>query len=304
MKRDIIGSGYQAKSELPFHIMLLPAVILVLIYSYGPMFGVIMAFQKFNPVKGFFRSPFVGFKNFIYVFKMPEFTRVLSNTLIISVLKIAFGFFVSTVIALLLNEITAKKFRKFAQTAVFMPYFISWAILGGIFTEILAYDGIINSIIRSLGGEAVLFLQDNTCFRKVLVISDVWKNYGYNMIIFLSAITNIDPTLYEASNVDGAGKWKQAIHITIPGIKPVMILMATLSIGGVLNAGFEQILLLYNPVVYQSGDVIDTFVYRLGIFNHELAPAAAVGLFKSVISLILVGASYYFAYKKSNYRIF
>jgi putative aldouronate transport system permease protein len=292
------------KSELPFHLMLIPGIIVVLIFSYGPMFGLVMAFQKFNPYKGFLKSKWIGFDNFKYVFDMPDFKQVLWNTLYISVLKIIFGLVVPLIFALLLNELRKKWFIKIVQTSIFLPFFMSWAILGGIIVELISLQGPINTVISSLGLKQILFLLDNRWFPIVIVISDVWKSMGYNMIIFLAAITVIDISMYEAAEMDGAGRWKQTIHITIPAMTPIIILLATLSIGNLLNAGFEQVLILYNPIVYHSGDIIDTFVYRLGIFNQQFSPAAAVGLFKSGISFILVSISYYSAYRFSDYRIF
>lgn len=284
--------------------MLIPGVVIVLIFSYGPMFGLIMAFQDFNPFKGFLKSHWVGFDNFEYLFNMPNFYQVVWNTLYISLLKIIFGLLVPLILALLLNEIRKKCFLKLVQTSIFLPFFLSWAILGGIMMDMLSLKGPVNTLISSLGFEPIMFLTSNAWFRTVLVVSDVWKSAGYNMIIFLAAITNIDQLLYEASNIDGAGRWKQVLNITLPGMSGIIILLTTLSIGSLLNAGFEQVFILYNPIVYPSGDIIDTFVYRLGIYNQQYSPAAAAGFFKSVISFILVSLSYYWAYKISDYRIF
>ncbi len=284
--------------------MLVPGIIVVLIYSYGPMFGLVMAFQKFNPVKGFFGSKWVGFDNFEYIFSMPDFQQALWNTLNIAILKIIFGLITPLLLALLINEIRKKWFVKVVQTSIFLPFFLSWAILGGIILEIFSLEGPINMIMSAFGVDKIMFLANNSWFPKILVLTDVWKGMGYNMIIFLAAITNIDPSLYEAASMDGAGHWKQATKITLPSIAPIVILIATLSLGGILNAGFEQALILYNPIVYESGDIIDTLVYRMGIYNAQYAPAAAVGLFKSSVSLVLVSISYYLAYKFGDYKIF
>lgn len=291
-------------SEVPLHIMLLPGVIVTLIYAYGPMLGIVMAFQKFMPMRGFFKSEWIGLKNFEYVFSLPDFNQVLWNTFFISVMKIIFGLFVPLALALLLNEITKNWFKRLVQTSVFLPFFLSWAVLGGVLIEIFSLKGPVNALISVFGGEPVMFMGSNHWFVTILIGSDVWKGMGYNMIIFLAAIVGINANLYEAAEVDGAGKWKQMVHITLPGMAPIIILLLTLSLGSVLNAGFDQILILYNPVVYESGDVIDTFVYRLGLFDQQYAPAAAIGLFKSVVSVGLVSVSYYLAYKFSNYRIF
>lgn len=292
------------KKEMPLHLMLIPGVLVTLVYAYGPMLGLMMAFQKFDPVLGFFKSKWVGFKNFEYVFNLPDFYQVLWNTGFISVLKIAFGLVVPLLLALLLNEITKDWFKRTIQTSVFLPFFLSWTVLGGVIFELFSLKGPINGLLSGIGMEPTMFMGSNNWFVSIIVGSDVWKGMGYNMIIFLAAIAGINSNLYEAAEMDGAGKWKQMVHITLPGMAPIIILLCTLSLGSVLNAGFDQILLLYNPTVYESGDVIDTFVYRLGLFSQQYAPAAAVGLFKSVISLGLVSFSYYLAYKLSNYRIF
>ncbi|WP_188991623.1 ABC transporter permease [Paenibacillus nasutitermitis] len=292
------------KDELPYHLLLLPGVIFILIYHYGPLVGLAMAFQKYQPIAGFFRSPWVGLKNFEYVFNLPDFSQVFWNTLEIAVLKVVFGLAVPLLLALLLNESTRAWFVRSVQTSVFLPFFLSWTILGGVLFELFSLKGPINGLFSLFGIDPILFMGDAGWFRTILVGSDVWKGMGYNMIIFLAAIAGINQNLYEAAQVDGAGKWKQVIHITLPGMAPIIILVSTLSIGGILNAGFEQVLILYNPTVYSSADVIDTFVYRLGLFDQQYSPAAAIGLFKSVISLFLVSLSYYLAYRFSRYRIF
>lgn len=290
--------------EFPLHLMLLPGVIITIIYSYGPMFGIVMAFQKYIPSMGFTGSKWVGLKNFKYIFELPNFGGVLWNSLYISFLKIIFSMMVPLLLALLINEVTKNWFKRFVQTSVFIPFFLSWAVLGGMVFEIFSLNGPINSILGTFGIKSIYFLGDNRWFPSVLVITDVWKGMGYNMIIYLAAITNIDQSLYEAAEVDGADRWKQTLNITIPGMLPMIVLLCTLSIGGILNAGFDQVFMLYSPLVYKSGDIIDTFVYRMGLISGQLSPAAAVGLFKSGISLILVSVSYYLAYKFSDYRIF
>ena len=292
------------KKESILHLMLLPGVIVTLIYAYGPMAGLIMAFQQFEPLSGFFDSKLIGFDNFRYVFNMPDFTQVLWNTVVISVFKLALFLIVPLILALLLNEVTRRWFSRIIQSAILFPFFLSWTVLGGVIIELFSLNGPVNGIITDLGMEPIMFMLDNEWFRGIIIGSDVWKGMGYNMIIMLAAITAVNATLYEAAEVDGAGRWKQVIHITLPGMAPILILLAVLSLGGVLNAGFEQILIMYNPTVYEGADIIDTFVYRLGMFSQQFGPAAAVGLFKSVISLALVSLTYYAAYKYNNYRIF
>lgn len=292
------------KTDMPLHLMLLPGVLVTLVYAYGPILGVVMAFQKYEPVLGFFKSKWVGLKNFRYVFNLPDFNQVLWNTVLIASLKIIFSLAVPLILALLLNEITKKWFQRMIQTSIFLPFFLAWTVLGGVILELFSLRGPVNGMISSMGLEPIMFMGSNNWFRAIMVGSDVWKGMGYNMIIFLAAITGINASLYEAAEVDGAGKWKQMMHITLPGMMPIIILMTTLSLGNILNAGFDQILIMYNPTVYQGADIIDTFTYRLGLFSQQFAPAAAVGLFKSGISVGLVSLSYYLAYKFSNYRIF
>nr|WP_202128590.1 ABC transporter permease subunit [Paenibacillus dendrobii] len=284
--------------------MLFPGVIFTLIYAYGPMAGLVMAFQQFEPLSGFFHSKFVGFDNFKYVFNMPDFKQVLWNTIVIAVIKMVLFLVVPLILALLLNEVTKRWFSRFIQSAVFLPFFLSWTVLGGVIIELFSLSGPVNGLITSMGLKPIMFMLDNEWFRGIVIGSDVWKGMGYNMIVMLAAITGINATLYEAAEVDGAGKWKQMLNITLPGMAPILILLAVLSLGGILNAGFEQILIMYNPTVYEGADIIDTFVYRLGMFSQQFGPAAAVGLFKSAISLVLVSVTYYAAYKYNNYRIF
>ncbi|WP_371262916.1 ABC transporter permease [Paenibacillus sp. OV219] len=284
--------------------MLLPGVIFTIIYAYGPMAGIVMAFQQFEPLSGFWKSDWVGLDNFDYVFHMPDFKQVLWNTVIISIFKIILFLLVPLILALLLNELTKRWFVRIIQSSIFLPFFLSWTVLGGVIIELFSLHGPVNALLSQLGLEPIMFMLNNDWFRGIIIGSDVWKGMGYNMIILLAAITGINMSLYEAAEVDGGGKWKQMLHITLPGIAPILILLGVLSLGNILNAGFEQIFLMYNPTVYQGSDIIDTFVYRLGMFSQQFGPAAAVGVFKSVISLGLVSISYYAAYKYNNYRIF
>jgi ABC-type polysaccharide transport system, permease component len=287
--------------------MVLPGVILALIYCYLPMVGSLIAFEKFVPKKGFlsfFTSKWVGLDNYTYLINLPDFWKVMYNTVFIAIMKIVIGTVFPIIIALLLNEVGSSGLKRSVQTMIYLPYFLSWVILGGIFIDILSGEGIVNQFVKSIGLQPVFFLGDNKWFPYVMVITDVWKNFGFGTIIYLAAIAGIDLSIYEASIIDGAGYAKQALHITIPGIMPIIVLMALLSIGSLLNAGFDQILNMYNPAVYQSGDILDTFVYRIGLVNSQYSLATAVGLFKSVISTILISISYYLAYRFADYRIF
>lgn len=294
------------KREFPLHMMLSPSVIMVIIFSYIPLYGLTIAFKKFNPAKGLFGdNPWNGLENFRYIFSLPDIGRVFSNTLIIALAKIIVGMAAAITVALLLNECRIKYVKKSVQTMIYFPYFISWIILGGIAADILSpSNGIINTIIQFLGGEPIYFLGDNRVFKQTLVWTDVWRNFGYNSIVYLSAITAIDTGLYEAAAIDGAGRWKRILHVTLPGISTTIILMCILSLGDVLNAGFDQVFNLYSVQVYESGDIIDTLVYRIGLQQAKFGPSTAVGLLKSVISFLLISIAYLTAWKKYDYKIF
>ncbi len=285
--------------------MLLPGVILVFIYSYLPMAGIAIGFQKFMPSKGMFGSKWTGLDNLHYMLNMPGIGRVVFNTIYIASMKIALGQIFPIVIALLLNEIVRQKFKKIVQTLIYLPHFLSWIILGGILVDILSPgQGIVNQFLGLFGVKPIYFLGDNDWFPYTLVVTDIWKEFGFNTIVYLAALTAINPSLYEAAYMDGAGRWKQTWHVTLPGMMPIIVLLATLSLGNVLNAGFDQVFNLYGPAVYESGDIIDTLVYRTGLVDMQYGVATIVGLFKSVVSLILISVSYWTAYRFANYRIF
>jgi len=291
--------------EIPLHIMLIPGVILLLVYSYIPMMGIVIAFQRYVPIKGLFGSDWVGWDNFRFVLQMPDIGQVVWNTIFIAVMKIMAGLITPIIIALLLNEINKAVIKRGIQTLIYLPHFLSWIILGGILIDILSpSEGIVNQLLKGIGIEPIFFLGDNSWFPYVLVGSDVWKEFGFATIVYLAAITSIDPSLYEAAVMDGAGGWRRAWHITLPGMRPVVILLATLSLGGILSAGFDQVYNLYSPPVYESGDVLDTLIFRIGLVDAQFGVATAIGLFKSFISMVLIGVSYVLAYRFANYRIF
>jgi putative aldouronate transport system permease protein len=292
-------------SEVPLHLMILPGLILVLIFNYGPIFGVVMAFQDFVPISGFLGSEWVGLENFSFALSLPDTFEVVWNTLFIASMKIVAGLIAPIVTALLLNEVRRAIFKRGVQTIIYLPHFLSWVILGGILIDILSpSQGIVNQVLGVFGIKPIYFLGSNDWFPFTLAITDTWKEFGFSTIVYLAALTAIDPTLYEAAVVDGAGRLRQTWHITLPGIIPIMVLLATLSLGSILNAGFEQVLVLYSPQVYDSGDIVDTFVYRMGLVETQYSLAAAIGLLKSVVSLILISVSYYLAYRFASYRIF
>ncbi|MDQ8738801.1 ABC transporter permease subunit [Paenibacillus sp. LHD-38] len=293
------------KIQWTLHLMILPALLLILLYSYGPMFGIVIAFQKFIPARGIAGSNWVGWDNFRFVMEMPDFYRVLRNTVFISAMKIIANLVVPIMIALLLNEIRKEAFKRSFQTLVYLPHFLSWILLGGILIDILSpSNGIVNQFLGWLGIDPIYFLGDRTWFPYVLVGSDTWKEFGYNTIVYLAAITGINLSLYEAAIVDGASRWKQTLHITLPGIAPIIVLLCVLSLGNVLNAGFDQVFNLYSPQVYETGDIIDTFVYQLGLVDAQYSVGTAVGLFKSFVSLVFILVSYVLAYRLAGYRIF
>ncbi|OMF38752.1 protein lplB [Paenibacillus sp. FSL H8-0548] len=300
-----VSRKWNFKLTWPLHIMLIPGIVLVLIFSYMPMLGLIMAFQDFQPQHGFFRSEWVGFENFTLMFEYPDARQVIWNTLIIAVIKIVAHLFVPLVFALLLNEVRKMLFKRFVQTLVYLPHFLSWVILGGILLDMLSTDGgLVNQALGWFGIEPIFFLGDNDWFRFTVIASDVWKDFGFSTIIFLAALSGINPDFYEAALIDGANRWQQVFKITLPSLIPITIVVATLSLGNVLNAGFDQIFNLYNPLVYEKGDIIDTYVYRVGLIGGNFGFGTAVGVFKSLVSLILIVISYRLAYKLANYRIF
>ncbi len=291
--------------EIPLYVMLVPAVVLVLVYAYVPMVGIVMAFQRVLPGKGLFGSPWVGWDNFELVLQMPNILSVLGNTIRIAGLKAVAGVVVPVMVALMLNNVTSQAFKRTVQTIIYLPHFLSWVILAGIFIDILSpSEGVVNQLLSLVGIRPIFFLGDDKIFPWTIVATDVWKSFGFGSIVYLAALTDIDPTLYEAAVMDGATRWQQTWHITLPGIAGTIIMLSTLSLGNILNAGFDQIFNLYSPLVYRTGDIIDTLVYRIGIGSYQYGVATAVGLFKSVVSLLLIGLAYKLAAKWANYKIF
>ncbi|WP_254639114.1 sugar ABC transporter permease [Cohnella sp. GbtcB17] len=291
--------------EWPLHLMLVPGIVIVLLFSYGPMVGIVIAFQNFVPVKGIFRSEWVGLEHFKYIYHLRETREVLWNTVFIAFLKIVGGLVAPLVTALLLNEIVKKYYKRTVQTIIYMPHFMSWVIMAGILIDVLSpTSGIVNQFLAWLGFDKVFFLGNEKWFPYVLAVTDVLKEFGFGTVVYLAAITAVNPSLYEAAVLDGADRWQQTLNVTIPAIVPITILLTTLALGNVLNAGFDQVFNLYNPSVYSTGDILDTYVYRIGLASAQYGVATAVGLFKSVISLVLISLSYVIAYRTANYRIF
>jgi len=289
----------------PLHLMLLPALAGLVVFNYVPLGGIVMAFMDYKPWLGFDGSPWIGMGHFRALFEREDSLQVIWNTLVISVFKIVFNLLVPFFFAILLNEVRIRLLIRTIQTMVYLPHFLSWVILGGILVNFLSTDGgFVNRALGELGIGPIPFLMHGDWFRFTVIVSDVWKEFGYGTIVFIAALANIDPSLYEAAEVDGASRWKQTLHITIPSLLPMAIVVGTLSLGNILNAGFDQIFNLYNSMVMNKGDIIDTFVYRTAMLEGNFGFATAVGLFKSVVSMALIIGAYRLAYQYANYRVF
>lgn len=289
---------------LSYYLMIFPGIVLLFAFTFVPLFYSVIAFQKFNPALGVQKSPWVGFDNFLFLFRIQDAREVFSNTLFIATCKIILVELVAITFALLLNEVRKLRMKRAIQTMVYLPHFLSWVILAGILRTILARNGLMNDFLGLLGISPVPFLGQPAIFPWVIILSDVWKEFGFETIIYLAALTAIDPTLYEVSDLDGANRFQKMLYISLPSIVPTIILVASLSIGNILNAGFDQIFNLYSPIVYSTGDILDTYVYRVGLIQGQYSIGTMVGLLKTVVSLILIGVSYWVANKFANYRIF
>lgn len=292
-------------STTSYHLMLLPTVLFLSVFSLYPLLGSILAFKTYQASKGILGSPWAGLENFAIVFQSPHFYRILRNTLVISLGKIGLNLLVPLVFALMLNEVRASWFRRGVQTITYLPYFLSWVILAGVFKDILSTTGLVNKVLmRLFHTEPVMFFASVTAFPFIVILTDTWKDFGFNAILYLAALSTIDLGLYEAAKIDGATRWQQLLHVTLPGISATIILLAALSLQNVLNAGFDQIFNLYNPLVYTTADIIDTYVYRVGLMQAQYGLSTAVGMLKSVIAFILIALSYRLAARYANYRIF
>lgn len=288
MTAPLTGSWYapyrQHRGKL---LMLAIPFAFVIVFSYIPMAGVVIAFKDFRMSAGIIASPWNGVDNFHRLFLGQDFLLALRNTLTISLLKLGFGFFAPILLALLLNEVRLNGYKRGIQTLTYLPHFISWVVLSGIFLMLFGIDGPINTLLKHLGGKAIPFLTEDVWFVVLVVATAVWQSVGYGSIIYLAALSGIDPTLYEAAVVDGAGRWKQTLHITLPSLFPTIITLFILSLGGVLNAGFDQIFNLYSVPVYDVGDILDTYVLRR-LISLDYGLATAAGVFKSVVGMALI----------------
>lgn len=274
------------------YLMALPAVILLFIFRYIPMYGLLIAFENYKPVKGIAGSAWVGLKHFSDFFTNHNFSVLLRNTLVISVYSLAAGFPAPIILALLLNEVRAPRFKKAVQTVTYMPYFVSTVVICGILRQFLGYDGLFNAVRALFGAAPISYLSVPEYFPSIIVWSGIWQGVGWNSIIYMAALSAVDVQLYEAASIDGCGKLRQIWHITLPGIVPTIITLLILSIGGLLNVSTDKILLLYSPLTYETGDVFGTYVYRKGIRGGDWSYSTAVGLVQTVFNfLLLIGAN-------------
>lgn len=287
--RKEIKSDFKVNKSL--YLLVLPVLIYYILFHYKPMYGVIIAFKNFTPSKGIIGSPWVGLTHFKDFISSMYFFRILKNTLVINVTGLIFGFPAPIVLALLINELKNKFFTRTVQTITYLPHFISMVVICGMLRDFVSDTGIISQIVSVFTGERINLLNVSKYFVPIFVGSDIWQSVGWGTIIYLAALTGIDQQLYEAAKVDGANKWKQVIHITIPGIMNTVIVLLILRVGSMLNVGFEKVILLYNPAIYETADVISSFVYRKGLLEFNFSYSSAVGLFNSVVNLVLLIAT-------------
>jgi putative aldouronate transport system permease protein len=288
--RDFMANKY-------LYLMMVPVLAYYLIFHYAPMYGALIAFKDYSPMKGILGSDWVGFKHFHDFFSSFYFWRILKNTLVISLYSLVFEFPAPIILALLINEVRSKTFKRVAQTITYMPYFISLVVICGIITDFTNADGVINNIAMAFGYDGQAMLQKAELFRPIYILSEIWQRIGWESIIYIAALMSIDTEQYEAARMDGASRWKQMMYITLPGIMPTIAIMFILRMGNLLNVGFEKIILLYNPVSYETADVISSFVYRKGLLEFGWSYSSAVGLFNSVINLILLISANYISRK-------
>ncbi len=288
------------KKNKLIYLMALPVLAYYIIFHYGPMYGVIIAFKNFSPGRGILGSSWVGFQWFKDFFSSYYFGRLLRNTVLINVLNLIFSFPAPIILALLLNELRHERFKKTVQTVSYLPHFISLVVICGMIHDFTARDGIINDIVEWFGGERKTMLLEPGLFRPIYIISGIWQNVGWDSIIYLAALSSIDQELYEAAVIDGANRWKQTLHITLPGILPTIVILLIMRIGAMMNVGHEKIILLYNSNIYETADVISTFVYRKGLSQANYSYSAAVGLFNSIVNFVLIILANWFSRKATE----
>ena len=278
------------KRDKYLYLMILPGVLFMVLFRYLPMGGLVIAFKDFSLRKGIWGSDWAGLENFRFIFtRNPDFYQIVKNTLVINLLKLLFAFPMPIILALLINELKGKRLKKWIQTSVYLPYFVSWVVFGGIVIQFLSPGtGVVNRLIELFGGQSIPFLQEEQYFKGIVVLTDIWKGAGWGTIMYLSALTGIDQEIYEAAKIDGAGRLQMIWNISIPGISDTIVVLLLLQIGAMMDVGFEQIYVLCKPILYSVGDVISTYVYRVGIGNAQFSMTAAVGLFQSAVGLILI----------------
>ncbi|MFE6075556.1 ABC transporter permease [Paenibacillus sp. NPDC057886] len=281
-------AGALLRKDWQLYSLLILPIIYLIIFKYGPMLGNVIAFRRFVPGGSIFGETWVGFRYFQMFIQDPTFWKVFGNTLMLGGLALLFTFPVPIIFALLLNEVKSKRFKKFVQTASYLPHFLSIVIVAGMILQLTAVNGSINGMVSFFTGDSIPFMQRAEWFRTIYITSEVWQGMGWGAILYLAALTTIDDSLYEAARIDGANRWKQTLHITIPGILPTIVTLLILNMGNFLAVGFEKILLLYNPLIYETSDVISTYLYRVGLQSSNFSYATAIGLFESIIGLILV----------------
>lgn len=298
------GWDYLVKHRY-LYLMCIPGLVYLLVFKYLPMYGIVMAFQDFSFKKGIFGSPFNDFKHFITLFGSDRFLRVLTNSLSLSLVRLIFSFPVPIVLALLLNEVRAKWFKRATQTMMYLPHFISWVVLAGIITNFLSMnDGLINDLVVAMGGEKINFLGSSDWFRTVIVGTNIWKEAGWGTVIYLASLSAISPEYYEAATVDGANRFQRIRHITLPGIAGTIVILLVLQIGGLMNNGFEQIYLFQNDLNLSVSDVFETYTYKIGISGGQYSYSTAVGLFKNVVGMILIFTSNYAARRMGHATLY
>jgi len=304
MKKKNGKTARMRKTEGMYHIMVLPGMFFLVLFSYVPMAGIIMAFQDFVPAKGIWGSQLVGLKHFIYLFQLPDIAKIIRNTVVIALGKIITGTFIAIAFSILLNEIRMRFLKKTIQTLVYLPHFLSWVVLASVVVNMFNLDGSVNQILAAIGLGKVNFLGDSKTFPLLIIGTDVWKEFGYNSIVYLAAITSIDPGLHEAAVIDGASWWKRVWHVTLPGMMSIILLMGAMSLTGILSAGFDQIYNLYSPIVYETGDVLDTYVYRIGLVGRQYSFGSAVGLLRSFVGMVLLLSANQLTKKLTDQKIF
>lgn len=287
MKLEKVKKNF--KKDITLYLLLIPFILWFIVFRYKPMYGLQIAFKDYSPFRGIMASPWVGLENFINFLTGPYFFRIFRNTVMIAIYRLVFAFPIPIILALLLNEVKNKFFKKTIQTATYLPYFISGVVIAGIIRYFLAPDhGLINLLIEKLGGKSIYFLIKPEYFRSIFISMGIWKNAGYSAIVYLAALSGVNPQLYEAAIIDGANRWKQTVYVTIPAILPTIVIMFILQIGRLMQVSFEQILLLYQPATYETADVIQTYVYRAGLEGGNYSLATTAGLFNAIISFALV----------------